>query len=91
MQHNNLTKLTGISPLPSVLQIGQRLVVASKADLQSAEAAARQPGYLVMDATDWKVSMLAPANCLTLCPRKFCWRLQSNHIQQRRLAACLAA
>eukprot|EP00878_Enallax_costatus_P032812 GHUV01036105.1.p1 GENE.GHUV01036105.1~~GHUV01036105.1.p1 ORF type:complete len:487 (+),score=137.32 GHUV01036105.1:487-1947(+) len=36
-------------------KVGQRMVVASKADLQAAEAAARQPGYLVMDATDWKV------------------------------------
>lgn len=36
-------------------QVGQLLVVSSKADLQAAEAAAQQQGYLVMDATDWKV------------------------------------
>jgi hypothetical protein len=36
-------------------QVGWLQVVSSKQDLQAAEAAAKQPGYFIMDATDWKV------------------------------------
>jgi hypothetical protein len=38
-----------------LLQVGRLAVVSSKEDLQAAEAAAKQPGFFVMDATDWKV------------------------------------
>jgi hypothetical protein len=38
------------------VQVGRLLKVSSKADLQKAEAAAKDDGYLLMDASDWKVS-----------------------------------
>eukprot|EP00879_Flechtneria_rotunda_P030630 GHRR01033291.1.p1 GENE.GHRR01033291.1~~GHRR01033291.1.p1 ORF type:complete len:315 (+),score=113.06 GHRR01033291.1:588-1532(+) len=36
-------------------KVGQLLQVSSKAAINAAAAAAQQPGYLIMDATDWKV------------------------------------
>jgi hypothetical protein len=38
------------------VQVGRLLKVSCKADLQKAEAAAKDDGYLLMDASDWKVS-----------------------------------
>jgi len=37
------------------MQVGRLQVVSTKQHLQAAEAAAKQPGFFVMDATDWKV------------------------------------
>jgi hypothetical protein len=40
------------------MQVGRLLKVSSKAELQKAEAAAKDDGYLLMDASDWKVSIV---------------------------------
>lgn len=53
--------LSNVTPSPrhcccqAATQVGRLQVVSGKQDLQAAEAAAKQPGYFVMDATDWKV------------------------------------
>lgn len=41
--------------LQAAMQVGRLQVVSTKQHLQAAEAAAQQPGFFVMDATDWKV------------------------------------
>jgi hypothetical protein len=40
--------------------------VSCKADLQKAEAAAKDDGFLLMDASDWKVTHIGNATLLAV-------------------------
>jgi hypothetical protein len=49
--------------LPPAVQVGRLLKVSCKADMQKAEAVAKDDGFLLMDASDWKVRG-PPTMCL---------------------------
>lgn len=52
----------GLLLLPAV-QVGRLLKLSCKADLQKAEAAAKYDGFLLMDASDWKVGQQRQSVC----------------------------